>query len=79
MSRTQVLEKMVDSINDKVKQNWNDGTNVSHDIATIIEIVKLSGWINDWQAKQLFHEANSGYLLTYTFLFDIGVIGIINR
>ena len=24
MSRTQVLEKMVDSINDKVKQNWND-------------------------------------------------------
>ena len=73
MSRTQVLEKMVDAINDKVKQNWNDGTNVTHDIATIINLVKLSGWINEWQAKQLFHEANSGYLLTCSFLFDLGL------
>lgn len=74
MSRTQVLELMVDSINEKVKQNWVDGTNVSHDIATIINLVKASGWINDWQAKQLFHEADSGYQLTYTFLLDIGLI-----
>ena len=73
MSRTQVLEKMVDSINDKVKQNWNDGTNVSHDIATIINLVKLSGLIEEWQAKQLFHEANSGNLLTCSFLFDLGL------
>ena len=43
MSRIQVLEKMVDAINDKVKQNLNDGTNVSHDIATIINLAKGSG------------------------------------
>ena len=73
MNRNKVLEKMVDSINDKVKQNWNDGTNVSHDIATIINLVKLSGLIDDWQAKQLFHEANSGYLLTCSFLVDLGL------
>ena len=73
MSRTQVLELMVQSINDKVKQNWNDGTNVTHDIATIVNLVKLSGWIDDWQAKQLFHEAVSGYQLTYSFLFDLGL------
>ena len=73
MNRTQVLEEMVDSINDKIKQNWSDGTNVSHDIATILNLVKASGCINDWQAKQLFHEANSGYLLTCSFLFDLGL------
>ena len=69
-----VLEKMIVAINDKVKQNWNDGTNVSHDIATIINLVKLSGCIDDWQAKQLFHEANSGYLLTCSFLNAINVL-----
>ena len=74
MNRTQVLELMVQSINDKVKQNWNDGTNVTHDIATIVNLVKASGCIDDWQAKQLFHEANNGYLLTCTFLFDLGLI-----
>ena len=74
MNRTQVLGKMVDAINDKVKQNWNDGTNVSHDIATVINLVKLSGWIDDWQANQLFHEANNGYLLTYSFLNAINVL-----
>ena len=73
MNRTQVLELMVQSINDKVKQNWNDGTNVTHDIATIINLVKASGCIDDLQAKQLFHEANNGYLLTYSFLFDLGL------
>ena len=73
MSRTEVLQMMVDAINEKVKQNWNDGTNVTHDIATIINIVKASGCINDWQAKQLFHEAVSGYLLTCSFLFDLGL------
>ena len=73
MNRTQVLELMVQSINDKVKQNWNDGTNVTHDIATIINLVKASGYINDCQAKQLFHEAVSGYQLTYSFLFDLGL------
>lgn len=74
MSRIQVLEKMVDSINDKVKKNWNDGTNVTHDIATIINIVQASGCIDDWQAKQLFHEANNGYLLTCSFLIDLGIL-----
>ena len=73
MNRTQVLELVVQSINDKVKQNWNDGTNVTHDIATIVNLVKLSGCIDDWQAKQLFHEAASGYQLTYSFLFDLGL------
>ena len=74
MNKTLVLEKMVDAINDKVKQNWNDGTNVTHDIATIITIVKLSGWVDDWQANQLFHEANNGYLLTYSFLVAINLL-----
>lgn len=64
---------MVYAINDKVKQNWNDGTNVSHDIATIINLVKVSGCIDDWQAKQLFHEANARYQLTWSFLRDIGL------
>lgn len=74
MSRTQVLEKMVDAINEKVKQNWNDGINVTHDIATIINLVKASGLINEWQAKQLFHEADAVYQLTYSFLFGLGLI-----
>ena len=74
MNRIKVLEKMFDAINDKVKQNWDDGTNVTHDIATIINIVKASGCIDDWQAKQLFHEATSGYQLTYSFLIDLGIL-----
>ena len=73
MSRTQVLEKMVEAINEKVKQNWNNGTNVTHDIATIVNLVQASGWINDWQAKQIFHEADSGYQLTYSFMRDLGL------
>lgn len=73
MSRTQVLETMVKAINEKVKQNWNEGTDVSHDIATIINLVKASGYIDVWQANQLFHEADSGYQLTYSFLFDLGL------
>ena len=74
MNRTRVIEKMFDAINDKVKQNWNDGTNVTHDIATIINLVKLAGCIDDFQANQLFHEANNGYLLTCSFLETIGVL-----
>lgn len=73
MRRGQVLEIMVKGINEKVKQNWNDGTDVSHDIATIINLVKASGYIEDWQAKQLFYEADAGYQLTYSFLFDLGL------
>ena len=73
MRRSQVLEIMVKAINEKVKQNWNDGTDVTHDIATIINLVKASGYIEDWQAKQLFHEADAGYQLTYSFLFDLGL------
>jgi hypothetical protein len=73
MSRIQVLEKMIDAINEKVKQNWNDVTNVTHDIASVINLVKASGCIDEWQAKQLFHEADAGYQLTYSFLFEIGL------
>ena len=73
MSRTQVLEKMVEVINEKVKQNWNDGTNVTHDIATIVKLVQASGWIDEWQAKQIFHEAVAGYQLTYSFMRDLGL------
>lgn len=73
MRKKQVLEIMVKSINEKVKQNWNDGTNVTHDIATIINLVEASGYIDEWQAEQLFHEAYSGYQLTYSFLFDLGL------
>ena len=73
MRRGQVLEIMLKAINEKVKRNWNDGTNVTNDIATIINLVKASGYIDDWQAKQLFHEADSGYQLTYSFLFELGL------
>lgn len=73
MRRGQVLEIMMKAINEKVKQNWNDGTDVSHDIATIINLVKACGYIEDWQVKQLFHEADAGYQLTYSFLFDLGL------
>ena len=73
MRKDQVLEIMVKAINEKVKQNWNDGSDVTHEIATIINLVKASGYIEDWQANQLFHEADAGYQLTYSFLFDLGL------
>lgn len=73
MKRGQVLEIMVKAINEKVKQNWNDGTNVTNDIATIIKLVEASGYIDEWQAKQMFHEADAGYQLTYSFLFHLGL------
>jgi hypothetical protein len=74
MKKDQVLEIMMKAINEKVEQNWNDGTNVSHDIATIINLVKASGYIEDWQAEQLFNEVYAGYQLTYSFLFELGLI-----
>lgn len=74
MNKEKALDLLKDSINDKVKQNWNDGTNVTHDIAVLIRLAKECGLIEEWQAKQLFNEANSGYLLTCSFLFDLGLI-----
>jgi hypothetical protein len=74
MKKDQVLEIMMKAINEKVEQNWNDGTNVSHDIATIINLVKASGYIEGWQAEQLFNEVYAGYQLTYSFLFELGLI-----
>lgn len=73
MNRTKALDLLKDSINEKVKQNWDDGTNVTHDIAVLIRLAKDCGLIEYWQAKQLFHEANSGYLLTCSFLFELGL------
>ena len=73
MNRTNALDLLKDAINDKVKQNWNDGTNVRHDIAVLVILAKECGLIDDWQAKQLFNEANNGYLLTCSFLFDLGL------
>lgn len=73
MNRTKALDLLKDSINDKVKQNWNDGTNVTHDIAVLVRLANECGLIEEWQAKQLFHEADSGYLLTCSFLFELGL------
>ena len=74
MNRTKALDLLKDAINEKVKQNWYDGTNVTHDIAVLVRLAKECGLIDEWQAKQLFNEANSGYQLTCTFLFDLGLI-----
>lgn len=74
MRREQVLELMIKYINEKVKQNWDDDTNVTHDIATIITLVKVLGYIDEFQVSQLFNEANSGYQLTCSFLLDLGLI-----
>lgn len=73
MNKEKALDLLKDSINEKVKQNWNDGTNVTHDIALLVRLANVCGLIDYSQAKQLFHEANSGYLLTNTLLFDLGL------
>lgn len=74
MNRTKALDVLKDSINDKVKKNWNDGTYVTHDIAALVKLAKECGLIDDWQANQLFQEANNGYLLTCSFLEAIYVL-----
>ena len=73
MNKEKALDVLKESINDKVKQKWIDGTNVTHDIAVLVRLANVCGLINYSQAKQLFHEANSGHLLTCTFLYDLGL------
>ena len=73
MNKEKALDLLKDAINDKVKQNWDDGTNVTHDIAVLVRLANYCGLIDYCQAKQLFHEANAGYQLTYSFLFDLGL------
>ena len=73
MNRTKALDLLKDAINDKVEQNWNDGTNVTNDIAALVRLAKECGLIDDWQAKQLFHEAHSGYQITCSLLFELGL------
>lgn len=67
------IETLFNAINDKVKENWNDGTCVRHDIAVLVILAKNCGLIDETQAFQLFHEADAGYLLTNTFLRDINL------
>ena len=74
MNKTKALETLVDAINEKVKQNWNDGTNVTHDIAVLVRLSKECGLIDDFQMRCIFHEADAGYELTYSFLLRIDAV-----
>lgn len=67
------IETLFNAINDKVKENWYEGTNVSHDIAVLVTLAKNCGLVDEWQCFQLFHEADAGYQLTNTFLKHIGL------
>lgn len=67
------IETLFNAINDKVKENWNAGTNVTHDIAVLVTFAKNCGLIDEWQCSQLFHEADAGYQLTISFIRDIGL------
>lgn len=67
------IETLFNAINDKVKENWNVGTNVTHDIAVLVTLAKNCGLIDGWKCSQLFHEADAGYQLTNSFLRDIGL------
>lgn len=67
------IETLFNAINDKVKENWDAGTNVTHDIAVLVTLAKNCGLIDVRQCFQLFHEADAGYQLTNLFLRDIGL------
>lgn len=67
------IETLFNAINDKVKDNWNKGTNVRHDIAVLVTMARYCGLIDETQALQLFRESDAGYLLTNTFLSHIGL------
>ena len=74
MKNTLAIETLLNAINDKVKKNWDDGTFVAHDIAVLIKLAIQCGLMDESQGVQLFHEANAGYLLTWSFLSDLGLI-----
>lgn len=67
------IETLFNAINDKVKENWECGANVTHDIAVLVTLAKNCGLIDGQQCFQLFHEADAGYQLTNSFLRDIGL------
>ena len=67
------IETLFNAINDKVEKNWEDGTFVGHDIAVLIKLAIQSGLMDENQGVQLFHEADAGYKLTWSFLRDIGL------
>ena len=55
------IETLFNAINEKVRENWDKGTFVEHDIAILLTLAEHCGLIDDRQAIQLFHEANAGY------------------
>ena len=74
MNRTKALDLLKDSINDKVKSNWDSGESIMHDVSTLLNLAKECGLIDDTQRVQIYREVNSGYELTCSFLVAIGVL-----
>ena len=74
MSRTKALDVLKDSINEKVKSNWDSGEQIMHDVSNLLQLAKECGLINDTQQAQIYREVNSGYELTCSFLVDIGAL-----
>lgn len=74
MKNTLAIETLFHAINEKVEKNWDDGTFVAHDIAVLIKLAIQSGLMDENQGVQLFHEANAGYQLTWSFISDLGIL-----
>ena len=74
MNRTKALDVLKDSINEKVKSNWDSGELIMHDVSTLLNLAKECGLIDDTQRVQIYREVNSGYELTCSFLEAIDVL-----
>ena len=74
MNRTKALDVLKDSINEKVKSNWDSGEQIMHDVGNLLQLAKECGLIDDTQRVQIYREVNSGYELTCSFLEAIDVL-----
>ena len=74
MNRTKALDVLKDSINEKVKSNWDSGEQIMHDVSNLLQLAKECGLIDDTQRVQIYREVNSGYELTCSFLVAIGAL-----
>ena len=74
MKRTKALDVLKDSINEKIKSNWDSGEEIMHDVSTLLQLAKECGLIDDTQRVQIYREVNSGYELTCSFLESINVL-----
>ena len=74
MNKTKALDVLKDSINEKVKSNWDSGELIMHDVSNLLQLAKECGLIDDVQRKQIYREVNSGYEITCSFLADIDVL-----